>query len=101
MGHIVVDGMPGGAETALLAIRIVGDDVDAGDVGNGIHGDMVVGDGITLCHREAAAITYDSGGLPYLVDDMTGVLFRHDFLIELRALSSYHIEKDAIAGFVA
>ena len=35
--HIVVEGVPGGTEAALLAVGVVGDDVDAGDVGHGVH----------------------------------------------------------------
>ena len=59
MVHRVVDGVPGGAETALLAVWIIGDDVDAGNLGDFVHRDMIVGDGNTLLLGEATAIAYD------------------------------------------
>lgn len=101
MGHIVVEGVPGGTEAALLAVGVVGDDVDAGDVGHGVHRDMVVGDATALGHGEAAAVAHHSGGSPNLVDDVLGIVFRHALLIELRTLSAYHIEQDAVARLVA
>ena len=61
---------------------------------------MIVGDGVALRHGETTAIAYHRGGSPNLVDDMLGVMFRHDFLIELCALTTYHIEQDAVARLV-
>ena len=62
---------------------------------------MIVGDGTTLCHGEAAAIAHYCGGLPDFVDDMFGVMFRHDFLIKLCALAADHVEQNTVTGLVA
>ena len=101
VGHIVVEGVPGGTEAALLAVGVVGDDVDAGDVGHGVHGDMVVGDATAFGHGEEAAVAHHSCGLPYLVDDVLGIIIRHALLIKLCALSAHHVEQDAVTGLVA
>ena len=48
MSHVVVDGMPRGTEGTLGTVRIIGDDIDAGDFRHTIDGDVVVGDAHTL-----------------------------------------------------
>ena len=48
MVHCVVDGVPGGTERTLGAVRIIRDDIDAGDLRHTIDRDMVVGDAHTL-----------------------------------------------------
>ena len=58
VGHVVAHGVPRGAEAALGAVGIVGDDVDAGDMGHSVDGDMVVGDATAFLHGEQAAVTY-------------------------------------------
>ena len=97
MVHRVVDGVPGGSEAALLAVWIIGDDVDAGNLGDFVHRDMIVGDGNTLLLGEATAIAHDLSRLPHLIDHVGGILHGHAFLIELRTLAAYHVEQDAKA----
>ena len=67
----------------------------------GVHRDMVVGDATALRHGETTAVTHNCCGSPNLVDDVLGIVFRHALLIELRTLSAYHIEQDAVARLVA
>ena len=101
MAHIIIDSVPGGAEAALGAIRIVRDNVDARNLGHTVDGDMVIGNPATRLLGEEAAVTYDLSSAPNTVDNIAGILKRHTFLIELGALATNHIEEDTIAGFVA
>ena len=82
-------------EAALLAVGIIGDDVDAGDLRHGVHRDVVIGDGNAQLLGEATAIAYDLSRLPHLIDHACGILHGHAFLIELGALAAYHVEQDA------
>ena len=100
MVHIVVDGVPGGAEGTLGAVGIIRNDIDAGDLRHTIDGDMVVGDAYTLTRREETAKTYDLRSTPDLIDDAARILKGLLFLIELRALATHHVEEDAITGLV-
>ena len=101
MSHVVVDGVPGGTERTLGAVRIIRDDIDAGDLRHTIDRDMVVGDANTLSRWEETAKTYDLRSTPYLIDDAARILKGLLFLIELRTLASHHVEEDAITGLVA
>ena len=100
MVHIVVDGVPGGTERTLGAVRIIRDDIDAGDLRHTIDGDMVVGDTYTLTRREETAKAYNLRSTPDLIDDATGILKGLLFLIELRTLATHHVEENAITGLV-
>ena len=100
MGHIVIDGVPRRAEGTLGTVRIIGDDIDAGDLRHTIHGQMVVSDATTFTSREETAKAYDLRSTPHLIDDAAGIAKGELFLIELRTLTTNHIEKDAITGLV-
>ena len=97
MGHIVVDGVPRRSEGALLAGGVIGDDVDAGDLGHGVDGQMIVGDVGAGLHGEHTAEAYHLGGTPHTVDNARGVLLRQALFIEHGALATDHVEQDAIA----
>ena len=97
MGHVVVDGVPCGTEAALLAGGVIGDDVDAGYLGHGVDGLVVVGDIGAGLVGEHAAEAYHLGGSPHTVDNAGGVLQRQAFFIERGALTANHVEQDAIA----
>ena len=96
MGHVVVDGVPCGTEAALLAGGVIGDDVDAGYLGHGVDGLVVVGDIGAGLVGEHAAEAYHLGGSPHTIDNAGGVLQRQAFLIERGALTANHVEQDAI-----
>ena len=98
MVHIVVDGVPGGTEGTLGTVGVVRDDVDAGDLRHTVDRQMVVCDTYSLSRREETAKTYDLRSTPDLIDDVTGILKGLLFLIELRALTTHHVEEDAITG---
>ena len=98
--HVVADGVPRRTEVALIAVGIVGDDVDARNLGNGVDWCMVVGDVGTGLVGEHAAEAYHLGSTPYTVGHIRGVLHRHAFFEEHGALTAYHVEQDAITGFV-
>ena len=100
MGHIVVDGVLGGTERTLGAVKIIRDDIDAGDLRHTIDRDMVVGDANTLSRWEETAKTYDLRSTPYLIDDAARILKGLLFLIELRTLATHHVEENAITGLV-
>ena len=92
--------MPRGSEGALLAGGVIGDDVDAGDMGHGVDGLVVVGDVGAGLHGEHAAEAYHLGGAPHAVDNAGGVLHGETFFIERGTLAADHVEQDAIAiGF--
>ncbi len=75
--HVVDDSVPRGTEGALLTVGIVGDDVDAGDAGLLVHGDMVVGDTTAITSEEETLETHYLGSTPHLADDLGGILLRH------------------------
>ena len=100
MGHIVVDGVPRRTEGTLGTVRIIGDDIDAGDLRHTIHGQMVVSDTYTFSCGEETAKAYNLRSTPHFINDATGIAKGLLFLIELRTLTTHHIEKDAIPGLV-
>ena len=97
MGHVVLKRVPRRSEGALLAGGVIGDDVDAGDLGHGVDGQVIVGDVGAGLHGEHAAEAYHLGGTPHTVDNARGVLLRQALLIEHGALTTDHVEQDAIA----
>lgn len=101
MVHGVGDGMPCRSEGRLLTVGEIGDDVDGGDMGYLVDGDMVVGDGAALILREIGRHATLRCRAPYFLDDGGGELLRHDFLVEAGALSADHVEEDAVAWSVA
>ena len=68
--HSVVYGVPRRSEGASLAVGVVGDDVNGGDVEEVVDGDVVVGDISALAVNEDAAVAYALGGVPYLIDNL-------------------------------
>ncbi len=50
--HVIVDGVPRGAEGTLFTVGIVGDDVDTGDLRHAVDGDMIVCDASSLAGGE-------------------------------------------------
>jgi hypothetical protein len=100
MGHVVVDGVPGGTEGTLGTVGVVRDDVDAGDLRHTVDRQMVVCDTYSLSRREETAKANDLRSTPHLVDDAAGILKGLLFLIELRTLASHHVEEDAVTGRV-
>ena len=101
MSHIIGNGMPRGAEAALLASGIMGNDINTRNLGNRIHRDVVVGDTTTLLHGEEAAIADNGSSTPHAVDNGSGVIARHGLLVETGTLTSDHVEENAIAGSIA
>ena len=55
--HVIADGVPCRTERALCAIGIIRYDVDGGDVGFLIHGNMIVGDISAISFREETSIS--------------------------------------------
>ena len=100
MGHIVIDGVPRRAEGTLGTVRIIGDDIDAGDLRHTIHGQMVVSDTYTFSCGEETAKAYNLRSTPDLIDDAARILKGLLFLIELRTLATHHVEENAITGLV-
>ena len=95
--HVIVDGVPRGTETTLFAFGIERNDVDARNVGHGVHRDMVVGDVLTVAVGEHTAIAYHAGGGPHLFYNLRGILLRETLLIETGSLTAHHVEQDAEA----
>ena len=98
--HDIIDGVPGGAEVALLAVGIVGNDVDGGDIAHLGDRHMVVGNHSAVRHGERASVADGRRRVPHLVHDGLRVLSRHPLLVELGPLSSHHVEQDAKAGLI-
>ena len=99
--HIVVDGMPCGAERTLATVGVAGDDVDAGNAGHLVHRTVVVGDGATELVGEETGVATGVGGVPYTLDNLCGILHGDTLAIEAGTLSTHHVEEDAIARLVA
>ena len=89
--------MPCRTEAALLAVGIIGDDVNCRNLRLLVDWDVVVGNHATITLREVRAITCLASRRPYLLDDRRSILLRHALTIEFGSLSSYHVEEDAIA----
>ena len=87
--------MPSGTERTLVTIGIIWYDVDTGDFGHLIHGNMVVGDTPVGIIGEHTAITHHLGGCPYLFHNVKSILPGDAFLIETRSLTAHHIEQNA------
>ena len=100
MIHIVVDSVPSGTKGTLGTVRIIGDDIDAGDLRHTIHGQMVVSDTYTFSCGEETAKAYNLRSTPHFINDATGIAKGLLFLIELRTLTTHHVEEDAITGLV-
>ena len=58
MGHIVIDGVPRGAKTAGFTVWIIWNDVDAGNLGNGVHREVVIGNTCSCVIGEEATEAY-------------------------------------------
>lgn len=87
--------MPGRTEAALLAIGIIGNDIDARNLRHFVHGNMVVGDAPVGFIGEHTAVTHHLGGCPYLFHNVKSILPGDAFLIETRSLTAHHIEQNA------
>ena len=68
--HVVIDSVPGRTEAALVAVGIIGDDVDAGNMGHIVHRNVVVGDASTLLLWEVTAVAGDGCCLSYALYDI-------------------------------
>jgi hypothetical protein len=99
--HVILKGVPGGAEGTLGTVGIIGDDVNAGDLRHAINGQMIVGDAYTLLLREETAKAYGLRSAPHFINNVTGIVEGQLFLIELGTLASHHVKEDAITGLVA
>ena len=95
MIHGVIDGVPCWSERALLAVRIVWDDVDAWDACHLVHWHVVVGDANTVLLWEERAVACHAGSLPHLRYDARGLALRVVFLVELRSFATDHVEEDS------
>ena len=67
MLHIVVNGVPGRTEPALLTVGIEGNDINGWDTCLCIDGRMVVGDILPAAVGEIAAEAHHLGGCPHLI----------------------------------
>ena len=96
MLHVVADGMPCRTEAALLTVGVVVDDVNTGDAGFLVDGDMVVSNTASRIVDEQASVACGTSGLPYLLNDTTGILHGERFAVELGTLSANHVQEDTI-----
>ena len=71
--HVVVDGVPRGTKGAGLAVGIVGNDVDAGNLCLLVDGQVVVGDLASLVFGKETAISCYAGCCPHLAYHATGI----------------------------
>ena len=95
--HVVVDGVPRGTEGASLAVGIVGNDVDAGNLCLLVDGQVVIGDVVALVLGKETGEACHAGCVPYLAYHLGRIVERHTLLIEAGALATNHVEKDAVA----
>ena len=95
--HRIVHGVPCGCKACL---GIVSYDVDAGDAGNLVDGQMVVGDHSTIGIGEPLAIAAGMSSSPHLIHDVLGKIFRISFAMEAGILATHHIKQYAKAGIV-
>ena len=78
----------------MLTVGIVIDDIDAGNTCLLVDGHMIIGNATTIFVGENATIAGSSGSLPNTFYDVTGILHRVVFAIELSPLTTHHIEQD-------
>ena len=100
MIHRIVEGMPRRTEDALFAIGIVRDNIDAGDLGNFVHREVIISDIATRLRGETTAVPHDLSSTPHLINNASRMLHGHALLIELSALTTYHVEQDAKTVFL-
>ena len=100
MSHIIVHGVPGRTENALLAIRIIGDDIYRRNLSLLVDRNMIIGNHTAIALRKVRTKTSLAGCSPNLLHNATSILHRHALTVELGALTAYHIQKDAIARIV-
>ena len=99
--HIVLKGVPRGSEGTLLTIRIIRDNVDTRNLRHTIHRQMIVSNSHTLSRWEETAKANSLSCTPHTIDNTTSILERELFLIELRSLTTNHIEQNAITSLIA
>ena len=101
MIHIVLNGVPSGAKGTLGTIRIIRDDIDTRNLRHTIHRQMIVSDATPLLLGEETAKAYGLSSTPHTIDNTTGIMEGELLLIKLCALTSHHIEQDAITSLIA
>ena len=74
MIHIVIHGVPCGAERTGFAIRIIGNDVNAWNAGHLIHWHMVIGNGTSVTWWKETSVAHDAGSLPHTADHPAGIM---------------------------
>lgn len=100
MLHRVVNGVPGGAEAALWAVGVEGNDVDGWYFGVLVHGNVVVGDIASVLSGEVTAIACRFGCRPNLLHDVGCILLGGQLLVEFSPLSAYHVQQYAVFGAI-
>lgn len=98
--HGVVYRVPEVTE-AGVAVRVIVDDVYAGNLPQVVYIHMVVCHFGAFFFGEEVAEAQAVGCVPYLVHVLTGGSLRELFLVEGGVLSAHHVEQDAVAGIIA
>lgn len=98
--HGVVYRVPEVTE-AGVAVRVIVDDVYAGNLPQVVYIHMVVCHFGAFFFGEEVAEAQAVGCVPYLVHVLTGGSLRELFLVEGGVLSTHHVEQDAVAGIIA
>ena len=98
--NIVIQRMPYIGEAVIAAVGIQIDDVNGGDAGKFVQGQMVVADGFAQFVGESITVSQILRRTPHFVAQPGSIALGVIFLHEVGVRSANHIQQDAEVGLI-